>query len=153
MLFQKNPHCPTIHFNYRYFEVTDERGEKEWWFGGGTDLTPYYLVKEVLNDLSFLFKLQRHVRNLPSYPSIYEVITVIEIVLICHFYFAVTKVRRTIVIAPALLLLSSSSLLSSLLSSSVDKNFNLGHNLWTTPDRTFIFHMCIPCDKTFHIIP
>ena len=58
-----------------------------------------------------------------------------------------TKVRRTIVIAPA----SSSSLLSlssSSASSSVDKNFNLGHNLWTANDRTFIFHMCIPCDKT-----
>ena len=42
---------------------------------------------------------------------------------------------------------------ASLLSSSVDKNFNLDHNLWTATDRTFIFHMCIPCDKTFHIIP
>ncbi|KAJ8945704.1 hypothetical protein NQ318_012423 [Aromia moschata] len=33
---------PTIHFNYRYFEVKDEEGV-QWWFGGGTDLTPYYL--------------------------------------------------------------------------------------------------------------
>ena len=33
------------------------------------------------------------------------------------------------------------------------KNFNLGHNLWTVRDRAFIFHMCIPCDKTFRIIP
>lgn len=23
-----NPHIPTIHFNYRYFEVTQENGEK-----------------------------------------------------------------------------------------------------------------------------
>jgi len=38
-----NPHCPTIHFNYRYFEVTSADGEKTWWFGGGTDLTPMYL--------------------------------------------------------------------------------------------------------------
>jgi len=38
-----NPHCPTIHFNYRYFEVTNADGEKTWWFGGGTDLTPMYL--------------------------------------------------------------------------------------------------------------
>ena len=43
-----------------------------------------------------------------------------------------TKVRRTIVIARA-----SSSSSSFLSSSSVDKNFNLGHNLWTTTDRTF----------------
>ena len=40
-----NPFVPTIHFNYRYFEV--DVGEKHlWWFGGGTDLTPYYLDEE-----------------------------------------------------------------------------------------------------------
>ena len=38
-----NPHCPTIHFNYRYFEVTSADGTKTWWFGGGTDLTPMYI--------------------------------------------------------------------------------------------------------------
>jgi len=38
-----NPYCPTIHFNYRYFEVTNTDGSKTWWFGGGTDLTPMYL--------------------------------------------------------------------------------------------------------------
>ncbi|XP_076806206.1 oxygen-dependent coproporphyrinogen-III oxidase, mitochondrial-like [Clavelina lepadiformis] len=38
-----NPYCPTVHFNYRYFEVTSADGEKTWWFGGGTDLTPMYL--------------------------------------------------------------------------------------------------------------
>lgn len=38
-----NPHCPTIHFNYRYFEVTSADGTKTWWFGGGTDLTPMYV--------------------------------------------------------------------------------------------------------------
>ncbi|CAH1118799.1 unnamed protein product [Phaedon cochleariae] len=37
-----NPMVPTIHFNYRYFEVRDDEGT-QWWFGGGTDLTPYYL--------------------------------------------------------------------------------------------------------------
>ncbi|XP_057661619.1 oxygen-dependent coproporphyrinogen-III oxidase [Diorhabda carinulata] len=37
-----NPMVPTIHFNYRYFEVTSG-DEVQWWFGGGTDLTPYYL--------------------------------------------------------------------------------------------------------------
>lgn len=34
---------PTIHFNYRYFEVKNNDGTSQWWFGGGTDLTPYYL--------------------------------------------------------------------------------------------------------------
>lgn len=37
---------PTIHFNYRYFEVTNKDGSTQWWFGGGTDLTPYYLNEE-----------------------------------------------------------------------------------------------------------
>ena len=36
-----NPHVPTVHMNYRYFESGDT-----WWFGGGTDLTPYYPYKE-----------------------------------------------------------------------------------------------------------
>lgn len=45
--FQRNPNIPTIHFNYRYFELTDETGKEHWWFGGGTDLTPYFLDEEV----------------------------------------------------------------------------------------------------------
>ena len=33
------------------------------------------------------------------------------------------------------------------------KNFNLGHNFQTRRDRAFILQMCIPCDKTFHMVP
>ncbi|RHZ72152.1 hypothetical protein Glove_245g2 [Diversispora epigaea] len=40
-----NPHAPTIHLNYRYFEV-DTGSSKLWWFGGGSDLTPSYLYEE-----------------------------------------------------------------------------------------------------------
>lgn len=43
VIHPKNPHIPTVHFNYRYFEVESESGEKQWWFGGGTDLTPNFL--------------------------------------------------------------------------------------------------------------
>ncbi|XP_039601120.1 oxygen-dependent coproporphyrinogen-III oxidase, mitochondrial [Polypterus senegalus] len=43
VIHPKNPHIPTIHFNYRYFEIEEEDGTKQWWFGGGTDLTPTYL--------------------------------------------------------------------------------------------------------------
>lgn len=42
-----------MHFNYRYFEVEDENGDKQWWFGGGTDLTPYYLVEDVSKVVQF----------------------------------------------------------------------------------------------------
>lgn len=43
-----NPHAPTTHLNYRYFETEDpETGEPgAWWFGGGADLTPAYLYED-----------------------------------------------------------------------------------------------------------
>lgn len=42
-----NPFVPTVHCNYRMFELYDAAGElQDRWFGGGTDLTPYYLFEE-----------------------------------------------------------------------------------------------------------
>ncbi|UYV81220.1 CPOX [Cordylochernes scorpioides] len=46
VIHPRNPHIPTLHFNYRYFEVIDCNGTVHWWFGGGTDLTPYYLDED-----------------------------------------------------------------------------------------------------------
>ncbi|KAF3821402.1 oxygen-dependent coproporphyrinogen-III oxidase, mitochondrial isoform X1 [Mirounga angustirostris] len=46
VIHPKNPHAPTIHFNYRYFEVEEADGNKQWWFGGGCDLTPTYLNQD-----------------------------------------------------------------------------------------------------------
>ncbi|CAH1799062.1 unnamed protein product [Owenia fusiformis] len=46
VIHPRNPNCPTVHFNYRYFEVTEEDGNKQWWFGGGTDLTPCYIEEQ-----------------------------------------------------------------------------------------------------------
>ncbi|XP_037961138.1 oxygen-dependent coproporphyrinogen-III oxidase [Teleopsis dalmanni] len=43
VIHPRNPMVPTIHFNYRYFEIENSKTESQWWFGGGTDLTPYYL--------------------------------------------------------------------------------------------------------------
>ena len=34
-----------------------------------------------------------------------------------------------------------------------DKNFNLGHNFQARKGRVPILHMCIACDKTFHMAP
>jgi coproporphyrinogen III oxidase len=46
VLHPNNPFVPTVHCNYRFFELYDEDGNIiDQWFGGGTDLTPYY-VKE-----------------------------------------------------------------------------------------------------------
>ena len=42
-----NPYVPTVHANWRYLELYDEDGNvTDRWFGGGTDLTPYYLFEE-----------------------------------------------------------------------------------------------------------
>lgn len=52
VIHPRNPNVPTIHFNYRYFEVDQPTSEgndktnKMWWFGGGTDLTPYLLDED-----------------------------------------------------------------------------------------------------------
>ncbi|KAJ3805564.1 coproporphyrinogen III oxidase [Lentinula lateritia] len=53
VIHPKNPHAPTCHANYRYFEITDPASAAAgadvapktlaWWFGGGSDLTPSYL--------------------------------------------------------------------------------------------------------------
>jgi coproporphyrinogen III oxidase len=39
VLHPKSPHVPTVHANVRHIQ----RGSRSW-FGGGTDLTPYYVV-------------------------------------------------------------------------------------------------------------
>jgi coproporphyrinogen III oxidase len=42
VLHPQNPHVPIIHMNVRYFEMSTGT----WWFGGGIDLTPHYIVEE-----------------------------------------------------------------------------------------------------------
>ena len=42
VLHPHNPHVPIIHMNVRYFELNTG----EYWFGGGIDLTPHYIVPE-----------------------------------------------------------------------------------------------------------
>lgn len=54
VLHPHNPMAPTVHMNYRYFETSDPNDPvnaigqtpHNWWFGGGTDLTPSYLFPE-----------------------------------------------------------------------------------------------------------
>lgn len=47
VIHPKSPKIPTTHANWRYFEMYDEDGNIiEQWFGGGQDLTPYYLDEE-----------------------------------------------------------------------------------------------------------
>ncbi|KAG8735650.1 Coproporphyrinogen-III oxidase [Ceratobasidium sp. 414] len=56
VIHPRSPHAPTVHANWRYFEVheagfdTSDEGSGvkpvAWWFGGGSDLTPTYLYEE-----------------------------------------------------------------------------------------------------------
>ena len=47
VLHPKSPMVPTVHANWRYFEMYNNAGEiVDQWFGGGQDLTPYYLFDE-----------------------------------------------------------------------------------------------------------
>lgn len=47
VIHPKNPMVPTVHANWRYFEMYDKEGNTvDQWFGGGQDLTPYYLFEE-----------------------------------------------------------------------------------------------------------
>ena len=42
VMHPRNPKCPTMHFNYRYFETDGGI----WWFGGGQDITPAYVNED-----------------------------------------------------------------------------------------------------------
>lgn len=42
VLHPHNPHVPIIHMNVRYFQIDDGK----YWFGGGIDLTPHYVIAE-----------------------------------------------------------------------------------------------------------
>jgi len=47
VLHPKSPMVPTVHANWRFFEMYGKDGEVvDQWFGGGQDLTPYYLFDE-----------------------------------------------------------------------------------------------------------
>lgn len=47
VIHPRNPMAPTVHANWRYFEMYDkDKTMIDQWFGGGLDLTPYYLFEE-----------------------------------------------------------------------------------------------------------
>lgn len=47
VIHPKNPFVPTVHANWRYFEMYDKsKNVIDSWFGGGQDLTPYYLFAD-----------------------------------------------------------------------------------------------------------
>jgi coproporphyrinogen III oxidase len=46
VLHPRNPHVPTVHLNVRFFLAEKPGAAAAWWFGGGTDLTPYYAYED-----------------------------------------------------------------------------------------------------------
>jgi hypothetical protein len=54
VMHPRNPHAPTMHFNYRYFETDGG----VWWFGGGTDITPAYLYEEDMRHFHGKYKVR-----------------------------------------------------------------------------------------------
>jgi coproporphyrinogen III oxidase len=42
VIHPRNPHVPTVHANFRHICKGSAEGRAAW-FGGGSDLTPYYL--------------------------------------------------------------------------------------------------------------
>uniref|UniRef100_M4C0U3 coproporphyrinogen oxidase n=1 Tax=Hyaloperonospora arabidopsidis (strain Emoy2) TaxID=559515 RepID=M4C0U3_HYAAE len=70
-----NPMAPTIHLNFRYFEVetgyldSDGKKQKIGWFGGGTDLTPSYLFEDDARHFHAVYKTQLDKRDPELYPK------------------------------------------------------------------------------------
>jgi coproporphyrinogen III oxidase len=67
-----SPMIPTVHANFRYFELYDDEQMSEvrdCWFGGGADLTPYYLWDEDAVHFHQVFKKACDIHGRHLYPG------------------------------------------------------------------------------------
>ncbi|WP_117879311.1 oxygen-dependent coproporphyrinogen oxidase [Aureibaculum luteum] len=70
VLHPNNPFVPTVHANWRYFEMYNKDGEiVDSWFGGGQDLTPYYLFEEDATHFHQVCKTACDTHNADFYPK------------------------------------------------------------------------------------
>lgn len=70
VLHPKSPMVPTVHANWRYFEMYDAQGNiADQWFGGGQDLTPYYLFEEDAKHFHQVCKTACDKHNSEFYPK------------------------------------------------------------------------------------
>jgi coproporphyrinogen III oxidase len=70
VIHPKSPMIPTVHANWRYFEMYDEaRNIIQQWFGGGQDLTPYYLFDEDATHFHQTCKTACDKHNTDFYPK------------------------------------------------------------------------------------
>lgn len=70
VIHPESPKIPTVHANWRYFEMYDGAGQiVKQWFGGGSDLTPYYLVDEDAAHFHQIMKNMCDKHNNSFYPK------------------------------------------------------------------------------------
>ena len=70
VIHPKSPMVPTVHANWRYFEMYDQDGNiVDQWFGGGQDLTPYYLFEEDATHFHQVCKTACDKHNPEFYPK------------------------------------------------------------------------------------
>ncbi|MBA4745457.1 MAG: oxygen-dependent coproporphyrinogen oxidase [Muricauda sp.] len=70
VIHPKSPMVPTVHANWRYFEMYDKEGNiVDQWFGGGQDLTPYYLFEEDATHFHTICKKACDAHNPEFYPA------------------------------------------------------------------------------------
>ncbi|AEM70527.1 Coproporphyrinogen oxidase [Allomuricauda ruestringensis DSM 13258] len=70
VIHPKSPMVPTVHANWRYFEMYNKQGEiVDQWFGGGQDLTPYYLFEEDAEHFHSVCKKACDAHNPEFYPA------------------------------------------------------------------------------------
>jgi coproporphyrinogen III oxidase len=68
VLHPHNPHIPIIHMNVRYFELDNGK----YWFGGGIDLTPHYIVPAQAKAFHATLKSICDSYNVSFYPEFKE---------------------------------------------------------------------------------
>ena len=70
VIHPKSPMVPTVHANWRYFEMYNQNGDiVDQWFGGGQDLTPYYIFEEDAVHFHHTCKMACDKHNLSFYPE------------------------------------------------------------------------------------
>lgn len=73
VLHPKSPMVPTVHANWRYFEMYGPDGQvADSWFGGGQDLTPYYLFEEDARHFHRVCRLACDAHDPEFYPEYKE---------------------------------------------------------------------------------
>jgi coproporphyrinogen III oxidase len=65
VIHPSNPMVPIIHMNVRYFEMSNG----VWWFGGGIDLTPHYVIESDAKFFHQALKASCDIHNANYYPD------------------------------------------------------------------------------------